>query len=156
MQSASERYLAELGRHNYVTPTSYLELLSAFRALLEPKKAANAAARKRYNVGLEKLASSAAQVAGMQQELVAMQPQLVATVAEVEQLMARIAHDKKVSADLFWLPRLPTQVLPCACQPCWADQLHLQLLFMSSSTTVLPAQCWCQRWCQDLHVTILS
>jgi hypothetical protein len=97
VQSASERYLAELGRHNYVTPTSYLELLSAFRALLESKKAANAAARKRYNVGLEKLASSAAQVAGMQQELVAMQPQLVATVAEVEQLMARIAHDKKVS-----------------------------------------------------------
>jgi dynein heavy chain len=97
VQNASERYLAELGRHNYVTPTSYLELLSAFRALLESKKAANAAARKRYNVGLEKLASSAAQVAGMQQELVAMQPQLVATVAEVEQLMARIAHDKKVS-----------------------------------------------------------
>jgi dynein heavy chain len=96
VQAASERYLAELGRHNYVTPTSYLELLSAFRALLESKKAANAAARKRYNVGLEKLASSAAQVAGMQQELVAMQPQLVATVAEVEQLMARIAHDKKV------------------------------------------------------------
>lgn len=105
VQSTSEHYLAELGRHNYVTPTSYLELLSAFSALLESKKAANAAARKRYNVGLEKLASSAAQVAGMQQELVAMQPQLVATVAEVEQLMARIAHDKKVR---------PWQVA-CAC-----------------------------------------
>ncbi|KAF6263196.1 dynein heavy chain 8 [Scenedesmus sp. NREL 46B-D3] len=96
VQSASERFLAEMGRHNYVTPTSYLELLSAYKALLECKKAANSAATKRYNVGLEKLAGSAAQVAGMQQELVAMQPQLVATVAEVEELMARIAHDKKV------------------------------------------------------------
>ncbi len=31
----------------------------------------------------------------MQAELQALQPQLVATVAEVEQLMERIAHDKK-------------------------------------------------------------
>lgn len=96
VQEASEKYLAELGRHNYVTPTSYLELLSALQLLLESKRQANAAACKRYNVGLEKLAGSAAQVAGMQQELVAMQPQLVATVAEVEELMAKIAYEKKV------------------------------------------------------------
>lgn len=64
--------------------------------MLEAKRAANTAARKRYTVGLEKLASSASQVAGMQAELVAMQPQLVATVAEVEELMTRIAHEKKV------------------------------------------------------------
>lgn len=31
----------------------------------------------------------------MQAELVALQPQLVKTVAEVEALMERIAHDKK-------------------------------------------------------------
>jgi hypothetical protein len=35
------------------------------------------------------------QVEAMQAELVALQPQLVKTVAEVEALMARIAHDKK-------------------------------------------------------------
>lgn len=103
VQDTSERYLAELGRHNYVTPTSYLELLSALKSLLETKRQANAAARKRYNVGLEKLAGSAEQVAGMQQELVAMQPQLVATVAEVEDLMAKIAHEKKVGSALCQL-----------------------------------------------------
>jgi len=96
VEVASERYLAETGRYNYVTPTSYLELLSAFKSLLEVNNAANSASVKKYKIGLEKLASSAEQVAGMQQELVAMQPQLVATVAEVEQLMARIARDKKV------------------------------------------------------------
>lgn len=85
-----------MGHHNYVTLTSYLQLLSSFRSMLEAKQAANSAARKRYTVGLEKLASSASQVAGMQAELVAMQPQLVATVAEVEELMTRIAHEKKV------------------------------------------------------------
>ena len=34
-------------------------------------------------------------VAGMQAELVALQPQLIKTVAEVEALMGRIAHDKQ-------------------------------------------------------------
>lgn len=96
VQAASDRFLAELGRHNYVTLTSYLQLLSSFKSMLEAKRTANTTARKRYTVGLEKLASSASQVAGMQAELVAMQPQLVATVAEVEELMARIAQEKKV------------------------------------------------------------
>jgi len=34
----SQRYLAELGRHNYVTPTSYLELISTFKTLLDNKR----------------------------------------------------------------------------------------------------------------------
>lgn len=36
--SASERYLQELSRHNYVTPTSYLELLSSYTELVAKKK----------------------------------------------------------------------------------------------------------------------
>uniref|UniRef100_A0AAR5NZU7 Dynein heavy chain AAA module D4 domain-containing protein n=1 Tax=Dendroctonus ponderosae TaxID=77166 RepID=A0AAR5NZU7_DENPD len=35
---ASERYLQELSRHNYVTPTSYLELLSSYTELINKKK----------------------------------------------------------------------------------------------------------------------
>ena len=34
VQAASGQFLSELGRHNYVTPTSYLELLAAFKGLL--------------------------------------------------------------------------------------------------------------------------
>jgi len=34
----SERFLAELERHNYVTPTSYLELISTFKTLLGKKR----------------------------------------------------------------------------------------------------------------------
>jgi hypothetical protein len=30
--------LQELGRHNYVTPTSYLELITCFKTLLEAKR----------------------------------------------------------------------------------------------------------------------
>ena len=32
-------FLSDLGRHNYVTPTSYLELIASFRTLLDAKRA---------------------------------------------------------------------------------------------------------------------
>lgn len=35
----SARFLSQLERHNYVTPTSYLELISTFKALLKTKRA---------------------------------------------------------------------------------------------------------------------
>lgn len=88
-------FAAEAGRRTYVTPTSYLELIAAFTTLLATKRAENAQAASRYTVGLEKLAASAAAVAGMQAELTALQPQLVATVADVEALMARVAAEKR-------------------------------------------------------------
>jgi dynein heavy chain, axonemal len=99
-QDASERYLHQAGRYNHVTPTSYLELLSSFCTLLSTKRAAHTAVHQRYSIGLDKLASTAAQVASMQAELVAMQPQLVTTVAEVGQLMTQIAHEKQVGIEL--------------------------------------------------------
>lgn len=35
----SEKFRANLGRHNYVTPTSYLELISTYKTLLAKKRA---------------------------------------------------------------------------------------------------------------------
>ncbi|KAK7490595.1 hypothetical protein BaRGS_00018198, partial [Batillaria attramentaria] len=57
----SLRYLMELGRHNYVTPTSYLELINAFKTLLQKKQDETMAAKTRYVVGLDKLAFAASQ-----------------------------------------------------------------------------------------------
>jgi len=34
----SDRFLAELERHNYVTPTSYLEMINTFKLLLDNKR----------------------------------------------------------------------------------------------------------------------
>jgi len=34
----SDRFLAELERHNYVTPTSYLEMINTFKTLLAKKR----------------------------------------------------------------------------------------------------------------------
>ncbi|XP_029975539.1 dynein heavy chain 12, axonemal [Salarias fasciatus] len=72
----SQRFLSELGRHNYVTPTSYLELIAAFRLLLTQKRATVMKAKQRYINGLDKLAFAESQVGEMKKELVELQPKL--------------------------------------------------------------------------------
>ncbi|XP_017568229.2 dynein heavy chain 12, axonemal isoform X1 [Pygocentrus nattereri] len=72
----SKRFLSELGRHNYVTPTSYLELIAAFRLLLTQKRDTVMKAKKRYTNGLDKLAFAESQVGEMKKELVDLQPKL--------------------------------------------------------------------------------
>ncbi|CAL8325422.1 unnamed protein product [Merluccius merluccius] len=72
----SLKFLSELGRHNYVTPTSYLELIAAFRQLLTQKRDTVMKAKKRYTNGLDKLAFAESQVGEMKMELVELQPKL--------------------------------------------------------------------------------
>ncbi|XP_030279356.1 dynein heavy chain 12, axonemal [Sparus aurata] len=72
----SQRFLSELGRHNYVTPTSYLELIAAFRLLLTQKRDTIVKAKQRYTNGLDKLAFAESQVGEMKKELVDLQPKL--------------------------------------------------------------------------------
>lgn len=58
----SQMYFSRLRRHNYVTPTSYLELILTFKSLLSIKRNEVDLARNRYIIGLEKLDSAASQV----------------------------------------------------------------------------------------------
>lgn len=58
----SFRFLQELGRHNYVTATSYLELIASFRQLLTQKRQAVVEAKQRYVNGLDQLAFAESQV----------------------------------------------------------------------------------------------
>ncbi|XP_070569551.1 dynein axonemal heavy chain 7-like isoform X2 [Ptychodera flava] len=89
----SERFLTQLDRHNYVTPTSYLELISTFKTLLDKKRIDVMKGKKRYEVGLEKLQSAESQVTVMQKELVALQPQLVVASKEVDEIMVIIEKE---------------------------------------------------------------
>ncbi|XP_037760095.1 dynein axonemal heavy chain 12 isoform X2 [Chelonia mydas] len=74
--SLSEKFLETLRRHNYVTPTSYLELIAAFQQLLTQKRDTVMKAKKGYTNGLDKLAFAESQVGEMKQELVDLQPKL--------------------------------------------------------------------------------
>ncbi|XP_041433138.1 dynein heavy chain 7, axonemal isoform X2 [Xenopus laevis] len=89
----SDRFRSELQRYNYVTPTSYLELISTFKTLLQKKQTEVMKMKRRYEVGLEKLESASSQVATMQSELEALQPQLKVASKEVDEMMVVIERE---------------------------------------------------------------
>uniref|UniRef100_T1JEJ0 Dynein axonemal heavy chain 7 n=1 Tax=Strigamia maritima TaxID=126957 RepID=T1JEJ0_STRMM len=93
MNDLSIRFLAELERHNYVTPTSYLELIGSFIELLAKKRLEVTNLKARYDGGLDKLANAACEVATMQKELTALRPMLVIAGKEVEEMMLVIEQE---------------------------------------------------------------
>ncbi|NXU51136.1 DYH3 protein, partial [Turnix velox] len=93
VRELSDSYYATLRRHNYVTPTSYLELILTFKTLLNSKRQEVDMMRARYLMGLQKLDFASSQVAEMQKELTDLQPELIQTSAETEKMMIRIEKE---------------------------------------------------------------
>ncbi|KAJ3127539.1 Dynein heavy chain 7, axonemal [Nowakowskiella sp. JEL0407] len=89
----SERYLRAMSRHNYVTPTSYLELLNAYKGLFNSKQEELMTIRRRYIGGLDKLQFAAEQVSNMQRDLSNLQPQLKRTSEETSDMLIRIEKE---------------------------------------------------------------
>uniref|UniRef100_A0A5K3FFM7 Dynein axonemal heavy chain 3 n=2 Tax=Mesocestoides corti TaxID=53468 RepID=A0A5K3FFM7_MESCO len=89
----SQKFLEQLRRHNYVTPTSYLELIHTFKKLLNQKRSELTLMRNRYLTGLKELDFAAEEISKMKVELVELQPQLIATGAETDELLAKVAKD---------------------------------------------------------------
>ncbi|XP_023289892.1 dynein heavy chain 1, axonemal [Orussus abietinus] len=90
---ASETFLQELNRHNYVTPTSYLELLSSYGDLLAKKKEELTMAVNRLTTGLDKLASTEVEVKEMQTTLTNMKPELERAAAATAETIKLITKD---------------------------------------------------------------
>jgi dynein heavy chain, axonemal len=86
----SARFLAETMRHNYVTPTSFLEFLHTFRSLMEKQTERNQATKDRFVNGLEKLRETEDAVAGLQQTLAESQPVLLQTNESIKKLVAEM------------------------------------------------------------------
>ena len=99
VDETSKEYFELLRRRNYVTPTSYLELLSSFAKLITAKRSEISTQITRLQSGLDKLSDTKSVVGLMQEELVVLQPQLVATQAEVTSMMVVITRDKASAAE---------------------------------------------------------
>ena len=95
VEHKSKKYLDELRRHNYVTPTSYLELLGTFLKVLGEKKDELGTVKTRLSVGLDKLNNTTKEVEKMKEDLRELQPVLVKTQKEVDEMMIVITKDKK-------------------------------------------------------------
>ncbi|CAD7943415.1 unnamed protein product [Amoebophrya sp. A25] len=97
VEKVQKDFLDREKRYVYVTPTSYLELLSSFKKILQMKRDEVGGYKHRYQVGLDKISSAEVQVAGLQDDLQAMQPVLEKTSKEVEEMMVVIAKDKEAA-----------------------------------------------------------
>nr|XP_033782541.1 dynein heavy chain 1, axonemal isoform X1 [Geotrypetes seraphini]XP_033782544.1 dynein heavy chain 1, axonemal isoform X1 [Geotrypetes seraphini]XP_033782545.1 dynein heavy chain 1, axonemal isoform X1 [Geotrypetes seraphini]XP_033782546.1 dynein heavy chain 1, axonemal isoform X1 [Geotrypetes seraphini]XP_033782547.1 dynein heavy chain 1, axonemal isoform X1 [Geotrypetes seraphini] len=95
----SKQYLAELSRHNYITPKSYLELLSLFSKLIGQKKQDLKTAKIRMKSGLDKLLRTAEDVAKMQGELELMRPLLEEAAKDTVITMDKIKVDTAVAEE---------------------------------------------------------
>ncbi|XP_055336177.1 dynein axonemal heavy chain 7-like isoform X2 [Paramacrobiotus metropolitanus] len=91
----SGRFRSQLQRYNYVTPTSYLELIKTYKMLLSKKRGEVMRAKKRYEGGLDRLAHAASQVAIMQRDLTALQPKLKEASKQVEELLIVIEQESQ-------------------------------------------------------------
>ncbi|KAG9260637.1 dynein heavy chain 1, axonemal [Astyanax mexicanus] len=94
-----EQYRAELSRYNYVTPKSYLELLSIFSNLIGRKKQELHGARQRMKTGLDKLLSTAEDVSKMQEELETTRPLLEQAAKDTVVTMEKIKEDTMVAEE---------------------------------------------------------
>ncbi|XP_041458176.1 dynein heavy chain 3, axonemal-like isoform X7 [Lytechinus variegatus] len=93
VRAMSDRFFTILRRANYVTPTSYLELIKTFKTLLNRKRMEILTLKNRYIVGLEKLDFAASQISVMQEELTALQPKLIENSKETDKLIAIVQKE---------------------------------------------------------------
>jgi dynein heavy chain, axonemal len=99
IEKASVEFLATMRRPFYVTPTSYLELLSTYQKVLTDKRKEVGTLRDRLQVGVEKLVSTEKQVNELQATLTEMEPKLIQTQADVEEMIIQITNDKASAAE---------------------------------------------------------
>ena len=69
IDAANARLLRLQGRHNYVTPRHYLDLISHFSRLVRSKRQELEEEQRHLNMGLDKLIETEAQVKALQDEL---------------------------------------------------------------------------------------
>lgn len=93
VEEMSDRFFEQLRRRTYVTPTSYLELLTCFKTLLGAKRKETAKLRARFQNGLDKLAQTELSVKQMQVELEQMQPALLRTSQDTDAMMVVVSRE---------------------------------------------------------------
>lgn len=97
-QDLSEEFYVRLKRHNYVTPTSYLELIQTFKALLGSKRSSILQSKDRYLTGISQLEVAASQVSVMQEQLTTLEPKLKIAAETVAEQVAKVQADSQFAA----------------------------------------------------------
>eukprot|EP00760_Papus_ankaliazontas_P005952 PhM_4_TR1281/c1_g1_i2/m.7199/K10408/DNAH; dynein heavy chain, axonemal len=94
VQDASVTFFEELRRHNYTTPTSYLELINCYTRMLEEQGLLLTQNAGRLQGGLDKLVSTQKMVDDMKEQLTKMQPVLEQSAKDTEASMKEVETEQ--------------------------------------------------------------
>lgn len=87
MIEISDQFYNELRRKNYVTPTSYLELIKLYKEMMKYQQGILPLKIKKYTVGLETLKETNIEVEKLKQKIIEMQPQLEQFAKETAEMV---------------------------------------------------------------------
>lgn len=91
----SRQYLEQTKRHNYVTPTSYLELVRLYSEMLVTQRDAVSEKIARYRTGLTRLANTDALVTQLEKDLIKLQPVLKKSSEDTLELLTDLTREQK-------------------------------------------------------------
>lgn len=91
----AKQFWAELRRYYYVTPTAYLEMITMFKSLLAEKRRETLLSHGRYEVGLQAIQQTEGDVKRMQASLEDLQPVLIRTSEETQEMMREVQRETK-------------------------------------------------------------
>lgn len=95
VESIKDRYKDEARRIAYVTPTSFLELLSSYKSVFKERTDHVTKAKMRLSKGLTALAEASVEVAKLQKDLDAKAPELEVTAKETAEKKVIIEAENK-------------------------------------------------------------
>jgi len=95
--NSSDRMLLELKRHNYVTPTNYLELVKGYRLMLAKKSSELSGAANKLANGLAKLEDAKEQVEVLSKELEIKKVVVAKSQKSCEDLLVQIVSDRRTA-----------------------------------------------------------
>uniref|UniRef100_A0A5K3EMK9 Dynein_AAA_lid domain-containing protein n=1 Tax=Mesocestoides corti TaxID=53468 RepID=A0A5K3EMK9_MESCO len=89
------RFFEELKRHYYTTPTSYLELLSVYRVMIDNRRNQLKTMQGKFKNGLDKIQETNDLVTHMEKDLTALRPKLEQKQKDTEKLMNKLSEDQE-------------------------------------------------------------
>jgi dynein heavy chain len=99
VSEASDAFYSELRRRNYVTPTSYLELVATFVAELRRQKAIIPVKIQRYDQGLTRLKETNVIVDALQENLVKLRPEIDAKEKATQAMVVTLQEQTQVASE---------------------------------------------------------
>lgn len=96
----SKKMLMQLRRHYYVTPTSYLEMITTFKTLLQERRKVVLGEKQKFEIGFEKLITTEGSVEGMKRDLTELQPKLEEAKIATEEKMIIVEAKKRDAEEM--------------------------------------------------------